>query len=72
MGRDSAREQADRSCGRFEVSDRARFERGCDFIEAVQMESQRAFVEFVPIWVMDAMHGYVGHKLQDRWRSEWF
>ncbi len=52
--------------GRYEVTDRAQFERGCDFIEAVQMESQRAFAEFVPIWVMDAMQGYVGNKLQDR------
>jgi glyoxylase-like metal-dependent hydrolase (beta-lactamase superfamily II) len=52
--------------GRYEVTDRARFEHGCDFIEAVQIESQRAFAEFVPIWVMDAMQGYVGAKLQDR------
>jgi len=52
--------------GRFDVTDRARFEHGCDFIEAVQEESQRAFAEFVPIWVMDAMQGYVGAKLQDR------
>ena len=52
--------------GRYEVTDRARFERGCDFIEAVQEESQRAFAEFVPIWVMDAMQGYVGSRLQER------
>ena len=52
--------------GRYELTDRARFEHGCDFIEAVQDESQRAFAEFVPIWVMDAMQGYVGGKLQDR------
>lgn len=52
--------------GRYEVTDRAHFERGCDFIEAVQIESQRAFAEFIPIWVMDAMQGYVGAKLQDR------
>ncbi len=52
--------------GRFDVTDRACFERGCDFIEAVQEESQRAFGEFVPIWVMDAMQGYVGGKLADR------
>jgi len=52
--------------GRYEVTDRARFEHGCDFIEAVQEESQRAFAEFVPIWVMDAMQGYVGGKLADR------
>jgi glyoxylase-like metal-dependent hydrolase (beta-lactamase superfamily II) len=52
--------------GRYEVTDRACFERGCDFIEAVQQESQRAFAEFVPIWVMDAMQGYVGGKLAAR------
>jgi glyoxylase-like metal-dependent hydrolase (beta-lactamase superfamily II) len=52
--------------GRYEVTDRARFMHGCDFIEAVQEESQRAFAEFVPIWMMDAMQGYVGAKLQDR------
>jgi glyoxylase-like metal-dependent hydrolase (beta-lactamase superfamily II) len=52
--------------GRYEVTDRAQFIRGCDFIEAVQEESQRAFAEFVPIWVMEAMQGYVTAKLQDR------
>ncbi len=52
--------------GRYEVTDRVRFELGCDFIEAVQVESQRAFAEFVPIWVLDAMQGYVGGKLKER------
>jgi glyoxylase-like metal-dependent hydrolase (beta-lactamase superfamily II) len=52
--------------GRYQVSDRAAFERGCDFIEAVQEASQSAFAEFVPIWVMDAMEGYVGGKLAER------
>ena len=52
--------------GRYEVTDRARFEHGCDFIEAVQEEAQRAFAEFVPIWMLDAMQGYVSSKLQDR------
>ena len=37
-----------------------------DFIEAVQEEAQRAFAEFVPIWMLDAMQGYVSSKLQDR------
>jgi glyoxylase-like metal-dependent hydrolase (beta-lactamase superfamily II) len=55
--------------GRFEVSNRARFEIGCDFIEAVQEESQRAFAEFVPIWMLDAMQGYVGGKLSERFGS---
>ncbi len=52
--------------GRYELTDRARFELGCDFIEAVQEESQKAFAEFVPIWVLDAMQGYVGGKLKER------
>jgi glyoxylase-like metal-dependent hydrolase (beta-lactamase superfamily II) len=50
--------------GRFGVGTRADFERGCDYIEAVQVASQQAFVEMVPIWVMDAMQGYVGEKLR--------
>ena len=36
--------------GRFGLTDRAGFERGCDFIEAVMVESQKAFAGFVPIW----------------------
>ena len=52
--------------GRYELTDRAGFERGCDYIEAVQKECQQAFVEFVPIWVLDAMYGYVSNKLKDR------
>lgn len=52
--------------GRYELTDRAGFERGCDYIEAVQKECQQAFVEFVPIWVLDAMQGYVANKLKDR------
>ncbi|MCZ6678401.1 MAG: MBL fold metallo-hydrolase [Candidatus Poribacteria bacterium] len=52
--------------GRYEVTTRAQFEKGCDYIEAIQEETQKAFVEFVPIWVMDAMHGYVGNSLKER------
>ncbi len=52
--------------GRYEVTDRARFEKGCDYIEAVQVASQEAFVEMVPIWVMDAMAGHVSAKLRER------
>jgi len=51
--------------GRFELTDRRGFQRGCDFIEAVQRESQNAFQEFVPIWEFDAMERYVGDKLRD-------
>lgn len=52
--------------GRYAICDRARFVLGCDYIEAVQEAAQQAFVEFVPIWVLDAMQGYVGDKLRDR------
>ena len=52
--------------GRYELTDRAGFERGCDYIEAIQTECQQAFVEFVPIWVHDAMQGYVSNKLKER------
>jgi hypothetical protein len=52
--------------GRFELTDRDGFARGCDYIEAVQTECQNAFAEFVPIWIYDAMYGYVSNKLMDR------
>jgi glyoxylase-like metal-dependent hydrolase (beta-lactamase superfamily II) len=52
--------------GRFELTDRAGFARGCDYLEAMQTECQKAFAEFVPIWVYDAMYGYVSNKLKDR------
>jgi glyoxylase-like metal-dependent hydrolase (beta-lactamase superfamily II) len=52
--------------GRFELTDRRRYEHGCDYIEAVQEASQRAFAEFVPIWVLDAMKGYVAARLEPR------
>lgn len=52
--------------GRFELTDRAGFAKGCDYIEALQLECQNAFAEFVPIWVYDAMYGYVSHKLADK------
>jgi glyoxylase-like metal-dependent hydrolase (beta-lactamase superfamily II) len=52
--------------GRFDLTDRERFSRGCDFIEAVQIESQKAFAEFVPIWAYEPMRDYVGKKLAGR------
>jgi len=52
--------------GRYALSDRGGFERGCDYIAAVQEACQQAFVEFVPIWSLDAMHGYVAGKLKQR------
>ena len=52
--------------GRYEVTDRAGFERGCDYFEAIQIEAQNAFAEFVPIWAFEPMKGYVMNKLADR------
>ncbi|MEJ8566141.1 MBL fold metallo-hydrolase [Elongatibacter sediminis] len=51
--------------GRFELTDRAGFERGCDFIEAVMIECQNAFMNFVPIWLYEPMKGFVGAALAD-------
>ncbi len=44
--------------GRFEVCDRASFERGVNFIEAVMTACQHAFVNFVPIWAYEPMKGF--------------
>ncbi len=52
--------------GRYEVTDRGRFETGCDYIEAMQNICQQAFVELVSIWVMDAMAEYVTAGLAGR------
>ena len=52
--------------GRYEITGRAGFIKGCDYIEAVQEACQQAFVEFVPIWAYDPMQGYVMNKLKDR------
>jgi len=52
--------------GRFDLGDRAAFSKGCDYIEAIQVASQEAFVEMVPIWVLGAMQGYVGEKLRSQ------
>ncbi len=52
--------------GRYEVTDRNRFIEGCDYIEAMQLTCQKAFISFVPIWVHDAMAGYVQNELGER------
>ncbi len=52
--------------GRYDLTDRAGFNRGCDYIEAMQEACQQAFVEFVPIWAYEPMRGYVMNKLADR------
>lgn len=52
--------------GRYEITDRAGFERGCDYFAALQTEVQNAFAEFVPIWAFEPMRGYAMAKLADR------
>lgn len=52
--------------GRFELTDREGFARGCDYIEAMQTECQNAFAEFVPIWAYEPMYGYVSERLKGR------
>lgn len=52
--------------GRYEVADRARFVKGCDYIEAQCEVSQQIFVDFVPVWILDAIKGYVAPKLAPR------
>lgn len=52
--------------GRYELTDRVGFERGCDFVEAVMTECQNAFANFVPIWMYEPMKGYVGGQLSER------
>ena len=52
--------------GRHEVTDRKRFEEGCDYIDAMQSACQQAFISFTPIWVHDAMAAYVQNELGER------
>ncbi len=52
--------------GRYEVTDRNRFEEGCDYVEAMQTTCQQAFISFTPIWVHDAMAAYVQNELGER------
>ncbi len=52
--------------GRYEVTDRIRFEQGCNYIEALQIACQTAFHSFVPIWIHDAMAGFVQNELGER------
>lgn len=53
--------------GRFELTDRAGFERGCDFIEDVQIACQQAFANFVPIWLYEPMKGFVAGQLGEKY-----
>lgn len=52
--------------GRYELTDRAGFETGCDYIEAMQIACQSAFLNFVPIWIHDVMAGFVQNELGKR------
>jgi glyoxylase-like metal-dependent hydrolase (beta-lactamase superfamily II) len=52
--------------GRFEMTDRAGFERGCDFIEAVMVACQQAFANFVPIWLYEPMKGFVAGQIGEQ------
>lgn len=44
--------------GRYELTDRAGFERGINFIEAVMTACQQAFANFMPIWLYEPMRGF--------------
>jgi len=52
--------------GRFGLTDRAGFERGCDFVDAVMVACQQAFANFVPIWLYEPMKGFVGGQLGEQ------
>lgn len=49
--------------GRYEVMTRDQFERGCDYFADLQNASQMAFVEGVPVWILEAITEYVRNKL---------
>src|SRR5262249_5026516 len=52
--------------GRYEVLNRTQFERGCDYIEALQEATQQAFVQGIPVWILDAITAYVKDRLGPR------
>ncbi len=52
--------------GRFQMTDRAGFEWGIDFVEAVMTACQQAFVNFVPIWAYAPMKDYCVTQLGER------
>jgi glyoxylase-like metal-dependent hydrolase (beta-lactamase superfamily II) len=52
--------------GRYQVGDRKQFQRGADYIEAIQESAQQAFAEMVPVWILPAITEYVKAKLGDR------
>jgi hypothetical protein len=53
--------------GRYELTDRAGFERGVEFIEAMMTTCQQAFVNFVPIWMFEPMKGYCMEQLSEEY-----
>ena len=52
--------------GRYEMTDRAGFKHGVDFIDATMTVCQTAFVNFVPIWAYEPMKGYCIGQLAER------
>ncbi len=52
--------------GRYEQTDRAGFERGVNFIEAVMTACQHAFINFVPIWLYEPMKGFCMEQLAEQ------
>lgn len=52
--------------GRYEMTDRAGFERGVSFIAAVMDACQHAFVNFVPIWMYEPMKGFCMEQLGEQ------
>jgi glyoxylase-like metal-dependent hydrolase (beta-lactamase superfamily II) len=51
--------------GRYGITDRAGFQRGVDFIEAVMTACQHAFVNFVPIWSYEPMKAFCIEQLSE-------
>ena len=53
--------------GRYDITDRAGFSRGCDYFEAVQIETQNAFANYVPVWAFEPIKGFVMNNLAEKY-----
>ncbi len=53
--------------GRYEMTNRAGFERGIEFVDDIMTACQQAFANFVPIWLYDPMKGFVGQQLGEKY-----
>jgi glyoxylase-like metal-dependent hydrolase (beta-lactamase superfamily II) len=53
--------------GRYELTDRAGFQRGVNFIDEVMTECQNAFAQFVPIWMYEPMKGFLMGALGEKY-----